>query len=184
MNNKEFKKALDQICEEKHIDPEVVVEAMSTALATAYKKNTGEEADIRVEINQDNGIIKVFKYITVVEEVIDPVKEISVEEGKEKGLKLGDEIITEVTPEDFGRVAVSVAKQVVLQKIREAERANIIADFSDKENELMVGFLAMEDARNYYVDLGKARGILPKTETIPGEDLKMGSSIKVYITKI
>ncbi len=101
-----------------------------------------------------------------------------------KEYKVGDEITEEVTPKDFGRVAIVVAKQVVLQKIREAERDIIMEVFSDKENELMVGFLAMEDNRNYYVDFGKARGILPKTEIIPDEKLQMGSSIKVYITKV
>jgi len=101
-----------------------------------------------------------------------------------KDYQIGDEILEEVTPHDFGRVAISVAKQVVLQKIREAEREKVMGEFEDKEDELMVGFLAMEDVKNYYVDLGKARGILPKSELIPGEKLTMGDSIKVYITKI
>ena len=89
-----------------------------------------------------------------------------------------------MTPKDFGRVATSTAKQVINQKIREAERNSIISEFEGKEGEMMVGLLAMEDARNYYVDLGRTRGILPKGELIPGEELKMGSSIKVYITKV
>ena len=85
---------------------------------------------------------------------------------------------------DFGRVAAQVCKQVVTQKIREAERNSIIAEFADKQDELAVGILAMEDARNYYVDLGRTRGILPKSELIPGETLKMGSSVKVYVSKV
>ena len=186
MESKEFKKAMDYICDEKHIDQNVVIEAMQAALATAYKKNSGEDANIKVEINPENGIIKVFKIMTVVDEIEDEDKEYSLEEAQaiKADSKIGDEFETEVTPEDFGRVAVSVAKQVIMQKIREAEKNNVIAAFEDKEGELMVGFLAMEDARNYYVDLGKARGILPKSECIPGEELKMGASIKVYITKI
>ena len=99
-------------------------------------------------------------------------------------IKVGETIEKEVTPKDFGRVAASTAKQVVTQKIREAERNSIMEEFADKEGEMMVGFLAMEDSRNYYVDLGRARGILPKSEMIPGETVKMGTSIKVYITKI
>lgn len=99
-------------------------------------------------------------------------------------IKLGETIEEEVTPKDFGRVAASTAKQVVIQKIREAERNVIIEEFADKEDELAVGIVAMEDERNYYIDLGRTQGILPKSETIPGEKINMGSSIKVYVTKV
>ncbi len=99
-------------------------------------------------------------------------------------IKVGETIEQEVTPKDFGRVAAATAKQVVIQKIREAERNTIIEEFNDKQDELMVGIVAMEDARNYYIDLGRTQGILPKTEIIPGETIKMGSSLKVYITKV
>ncbi|MBQ3142777.1 MAG: transcription termination/antitermination protein NusA [Bacilli bacterium] len=189
MEAKEFKKALDAIVKEKDLDLEIVLDAMKTALATAYKKNFNEQADIRVSISEDTGEIRVCKVTTVVEtlEGVENIESvISLEEAEElgEGYKVGDEIVEEVTPEDFGRVAVSVAKQVVMQKIREAERNNIMEEFQDKENELMIGFLAMEDVRNYYVDLGKARAILPKSEIIPGETLVMGNSVKVYITKI
>ena len=99
-------------------------------------------------------------------------------------IELGDTIEEEVTPKDFGRVAAATAKQVVVQKIREAEKNVIIGEFADKEGEMVVGLVAMEDVRNYYIDLGKTQGILPKSEIIPGETIKMGSSIKVYITKV
>lgn len=99
-------------------------------------------------------------------------------------IEIGETIEEEVTPKDFGRVAASTAKQVVVQKIREAERNVIIEEFADKEGELATGIVAMEDERNYYIDLGRTQGILPKSEIIPGEKIKMGSSIKVYITKV
>lgn len=99
-------------------------------------------------------------------------------------IKLGETIEEEVTPKDFGRVAAATAKQVVIQKIREAEKNILIGEFNDKQDEMVVGTVTMEDVRNYYVDLGKTQGILPKTEIIPGETIKMGSSIKVYITKV
>lgn len=99
-------------------------------------------------------------------------------------INLGETIEEEVTPKDFGRVAAATAKQVVVQKIREAEKNVIINEFNDKQDEMIVGLVAMEDQRNYYVDLGKTQGILPKTECIPNEVIKMGSSIKVYITKV
>ena len=99
-------------------------------------------------------------------------------------IKIGETIEKEVTPKDFGRVAASTAKQVVVQKIREAEREIINNEFADKQDEMVTGLVAMEDVRNYYIDLGRTQGILPKSEIIPGETIKMGSSIKVYITKV
>ena len=178
---------------------------MEQALAAAYKKNYDSKTNVRIEINKESGEIKVFSYLVVVDE-IDEGSETVDEEGNTidvpptinidaqilledaqkmvPNIKVGETIEKEVTPKDFGRVAASTAKQVVTQKIREAERNSIMEEFADKEGEMMVGFLAMEDSRNYYVDLGRARGILPKSEMIPGETVKMGTSIKVYITKI
>ncbi len=103
---------------------------------------------------------------------------------KVPGIKIGDTIEKEVTPKDFGRVAAATAKQVVVQKIREAEREIINEEFADKQDEMVTGIVAMEDQRNYYVDLGRTQGILPKSEIIPGETIKMSSSLKVYITKV
>ena len=203
VNGEEFKKALDFIVKEKGIDEDVVVEAMESALSAAFRKNEKAEYNSRVLVDRNTGGIKVFKVTTIVDDYnedddeIDPetgevkvkhdyLNEMTISDAREinKDYQVGDEILEEVTPHDFGRVAISVAKQVVLQKIREAERDKIMSEFEDKEDELMVGFLAMEDAKNYYVDLGKARGILSKNELIPGEKLTMGDSIKVYITKI
>lgn len=101
-----------------------------------------------------------------------------------KDIEVGETIEEEVTPKDFGRVAASTAKQVVVQKIREAERNTIIEEYGDKQDEMVTGTVEMEDVRNYYIDLGRTQGILPKTEIIPGETIKMGSSIKVYISKV
>ncbi len=99
-------------------------------------------------------------------------------------IKVGDIIEEEVNPKDFGRVAASTAKQVLVQKIREAERNNIAAMFEDKEGELISGTVEMEDEKNYFIDFGKTQGLLPKTEIIPGEEIKMGSNIKAYISKV
>ena len=103
---------------------------------------------------------------------------------KVPGIKIGETIEKEVTPKDFGRVAASTAKQVVIQKIREAEREIINSEFEDKEGEMITGVASMEDQRNYYIELGRTQGILPKKEIIPGEKIQMGSSIKAYITKV
>ena len=205
MDGKEFIKAVKNITAEKGISEDIVFEGMEQALITAYKKNFNSKTNVRVDINRETGDIKVFSYLVVVddyiegEEVIDEEGNISYTEPEinedaqilledaEKlvpGIKVGETIEEEVTPKDFGRVAASTAKQVLTQKIREAERNSIIEEFSDKQDEIMVGMLAMEDNKNYYVDLGRTRGILPKSEMIPGETVKMGSSIKVYLSKI
>ena len=205
MNGKEFIKALDNIINEKHIDEEVVWEAMEQGLSAAYKKNYGSKTNVKVEINRETGEFKVFRYFIVVDDYIYG-EEVEDEEGNIKVLppeinedaqilledavekwpdaKIGDEYVEEVTPADFGRVAASTCKQVVTQKIREAEKESLINEFGDKQDELMLGTLEMEDAKNYYVDLGRARGLLPKSEIIPGEELKMGSQVKVYVSKI
>ena len=206
MNGKEFIKALKEIIEEKNIDEDIVYEAMEQGLITAYKKNYNSKTNVKVEIDRETGEFKVKKYYVVVpeyiegDEVVDEEGNVTytdpeinedaqllLEEAQEmfgKDAKVGETYEEEVTPHDFGRVAASICKQVVTQKIREAERNSIIAEFADKQDEIMVGTLAMEDVKNYYVDLGRTRGILPKSEMIPGETVTMGSSIKVYISKV
>lgn len=205
MNGKEIIKIIDDVVKEKGIDIDVVFEALELALLTAYRKNFDSKTNVKVDINKDTGDIKVVSYLVVVDK-IDEGSEETDEEGNivkippeinfdaqilledakkmKKDAKLGDEIEVEVTPEDFGRVAAGTAKQVIVQKIREAEKDSIIKDFEGKEYELMLGMVAMEDERNFYIDLGRGRGVLPKAETIPGEEIEMGSNIRVYITKI
>lgn len=118
--------------------------------------------------------------------IFDPRIHITLEEARKivPDINVGETIEEEVTPRDFGRVAAATAKQVVIQKIKEAEKAIIMDEFADKQDELVTGLVAMEDIRNYYIDLGRTQGILPKSEIIPGEKIKMGSSIKVYVTKV
>ena len=222
MNSKEFKKALDNIVKEKDIDPEVVYEAMELALTSAYKKNFNSKTNVKVLFDRATGEIKVYSYLTVVEDdkmtkeeyedylfenytdedeedevegeegevetpdFFNPETEIKLSEAKklDKTLELGDTIDTEVTPKDFGRVAAATAKQVVVQKIREAERNSIMEEFGDKQDELLIGTVALEDTDNYFIDLGRTNGILPKKDIIPGEKIEMGSQIKVYVSKV
>jgi N utilization substance protein A len=114
------------------------------------------------------------------------IVKISLEDARKKvpNIEIGETIEEEITPKDFGRVAASTAKQVIMQKIREAERTSIMDEFEGKQDELVVGLASREDAQNYYIDLGRTHGILPKQEIIPGETITMGSSLKVYITKV
>lgn len=205
MNSKEFIKALNNLVEEKNISADVVYEAMQLALQTAYKKNFNSKTNVRVDIDRETGDIKVYSYLVVVSEYDEGSESVD-EEGNvvkiepkinrdaqilledaqkiSPSIQVGETIEKEVTPKDFGRVAAGTAKQVVTQKIREAEKNSIIAEFADKAYELMIGMVALEDQNNYYIDLGRTRGILPKSETIPGEKIEMGSNIKVYITKV
>ena len=182
---KEFLLALDNIVKEKNIDKEGVLEAMEQGLASAYKKQTGK-SNCKAFVNRETGEIKVYSFVTVVETVNDSETEISLEDAKKmnKTLEIGDTIDTEVIPKDFGRVATSTAKQVVVQKIREAERQVTLDSFIDKQDELLIGQVALEDTDNYYIDLGRSNGILPKKDIIPGEKIEMGSTIKVYVTKV
>lgn len=200
-----FIKAVKGITAEKNITEDVVFDTMELALATAYKKNFGSKTNVRVDINRTTGEIKVMSYYVVVDEIdegdtiideegneVDVPPEINIdaqillEDAREidPDIQVGERIEKEVTPKDFGRVAAGTAKQVIMQKIREAEKDSIISEFADKQDEMLMGTLAMEDARNYYVELGRTRGILPKTEMIPGEEVKMGSNIRVYVTKV
>lgn len=193
MNSKEFIKALNAICEEKQISKDVIFEGMKLALEKAYIKETGLP-NIRIDINRETGDIKGFSYQKVVEEYTDgdedteaeEVVEILLEDAKKivPDISVGETIEEEVVLKDFGRVATSSAKQILIQKVREAERQSIMTEFNDKEGELLVGSLSREDSQNYYVDLGRMHGILPKTELIKGEKLTMGTMIKVYVTKI
>ena len=201
----EFLKALNLVTEEKGISKDLIIDAMKQALMTAYKKNYDSRTNVRVDFDELTGKFKVISYYVVVDDYIDstyetdeegneveippeinPDAQMLLEEAKEidPDIKVGDTIEKEVTPHDFGRVAAGAAKQVVTQRIREAEKESIVNDFGDKQDEMLVGMLAMEDQRNYYVDFGRAGGILPKSEMIPGETVKMGSQIKVYVTKV
>lgn len=197
MNNEEFLKAVDVVSKEKSISKDIIFEAMELALLSAYKKNFDSKTNARVDINRETGDIKVFTVLNVVDEIKEETDEeceeenetyskILLEDAKKivKGIKVGETIEEEVTPKDFGRVATATAKQVVTQKIREAERNSIMSEFEGKQDELLVGLVSREDATNYYIDLGRAHGVLPKKELIPGERIEMGSSIKVYVTKI
>ena len=186
MNEKEFLNAVDVLEKEKHISRDIIFEAMELAMASAYKKNFETKNNVKSVIDRDTGKIRLYTFKNIVEEVEDPENEISLKDAKDidKTKELGDTIDEEVFAENFGRVAASTAKQVVVQKIREAERNSIIEEFKDKEGELISGVVALEDEGNYYIDLGRTNGILPKSELIGNEKIEMGSTIKAYVTKV
>ena len=184
---KEFIKAVDAMVAEKGIDKNIIIEAMEAGMANAYKKNTGL-TNVKAKVNPETGQIKLYTYKIVVPEVIDEETQISLEDAKKivDDIQIDETIDTEVKiiPEEFGRVAVLSAKQIIVQKVKEAEKNLVNDEFKDKQDEILIGTLSREDSKNYYVDLGRAHGVLPKDEIIPGEKLVMGSSIKVYVSKI
>ena len=184
----ELVKAVNVIASEKGIDKSVIASAMEAAMAAAYKKKEGI-SNVKSTFNIETGEIKMYICKTVVEDedFDDEYDLITLKDAKEykEDAVIGDVIDIQVPLTlDFGRVAAGTAKQVVVQKIKEAEKNLINEEFKDKQDELLVGILSREDSRNYYVDLGKTSGVLPKDEIIPGEKLEMGSSIKAYVSKL
>lgn len=160
-------------------DDKMTKEEYEDYLFEQYSDDDEEEEDEVPAEGEEGEEKEVISYFN-------PETEIKLTEAKklDKTLEVGDTIDTEVTPKDFGRVAASTAKQVVVQKIREAERNSIMEEFGDKQDELLIGTVALEDTDNYFIDLGRTNGILPKKEIIPGEKIEMGSQIKVYVSKV
>ncbi|AEH48548.1 transcription termination factor NusA [Parageobacillus thermoglucosidasius] len=184
--NTQLLDALADIIREKGISKEVVMEAIEAAIISAYKRNFGQAQNVRVDLNMETGTIRVFARKEVVEEVTDPRLQISLEEAQriDPNYQSGDVVELEVTPRDFGRIAAQTAKQVVTQRVREAERSVIYAEFVDREEDIMTGIVQRIDPRFVYVSLGKTEGLLPASEQMPNETYKPHDRIKVYITKV
>ena len=184
--NAEFIDALNQLEKEKGISKEVLIEAIEAALISGYKRNFHSAQNVRVDIDRDTGRVRVFARKTVVEEVTDPRFEISLEAATEinPSFELDDIVEIEVTPADFGRIAAQTAKQVVTQRIREAERSIIYEEFVDREADIVTGVVQRADNRHYYIDLGRVEALLPFAETMPGERFKHNDRVKAYITRV
>jgi N utilization substance protein A len=182
----EFIEALSEIEREKGISKDVLIEAIEAALISSYKRNFNTAQNVRVDINRTTGQIKVYARKTIVEEMLDPRLEISLEAARaiNPHYQLDDIAEIEVTPRDFGRIAAQTAKQVVTQRIREAERGLIYHAFVDKEQDIVTGIVQRMDLRNLYVDLGKVEAALPLTELMPTDKFKQGDRVKSFITKV
>lgn len=184
--NSEFIEALIQLEKEKGISKDILIDAIEAALISGYKRNFHSAQNVRVDINRTTGVVKVLARKNVVDETVDPRLEISLEAARQinPNYQLGDIVELEVTPKDFGRIAAQTAKQVVTQRIREAERGIIYEAFIDREDDIVTGIVQRQDARFYYIDLGKAEALLPINEIMPVDKIKHGDRIKVYITKV
>lgn len=178
--------ALTALEKQKGISREVLVEAIEAALVTAYKRNFNQAQNVRVDLNLDVGTMKVYARKDVVEEVEDERLHISLEDARfiNPVYEIGDVVEEEVTPRNFGRIAAQTAKQVVTQRVREAERGLIYDEYVDREDDIVNGIVERLDARNLYVGLGKVEAVLPQTEQIPTEQYQPHDRIKVYITKV
>ena len=171
---------------EKGISKDIIIDAIEAALISAYKRNFNQAQNVRVSFNPEVGTIQVLARKDVVDNVFDPRLEISVEEARQinPNYQDGDVLEIEVTPKDFGRIAAQTAKQVVTQRVREAERGVIYSEFSDREEDIMVGIVQRQDARFIYVSLGKVEALLPVSEQMPNEQYKPHDRIRVFITKV
>ncbi len=188
MVNKEFFEALPDIVREKGISQDAFIETLANALASAYKKQFDGGAEIVVNLDADAGTIEFRALRYVVEEVEDKDREISLEEAQELDAshQVGDVIEKVFIPKDFGRIAAQTAKQVILQKLHEAERDSTFSAFSDKEGELMDGIIRKIDERNVYVELSdkKIEGVMPPQDRVPTEKYAVGDKLKVFVKRV
>ena len=188
MINKDFFLALDELEKQKKIDKEAFVEALEAALTSAYKKAYGEAKSALVKLDPEKNTIKIYSYKTIVEEVEDPDKQISLEDAQKikKSYAVGDNIVTEETPKSFGRIAAQTAKNVIVQKLKDFEKQIALSELSEKEDELLTTVVKRIDNGVVYVQItgSHSEGIMLENDQIPGEKFHEGDRIKVYVKKI
>lgn len=184
--NSEFMNALTELENEKGISKDILLDAIEVALISAYKRNFGITQNARVAIDDETGVVQVFAEKAVVDDVFDDSFEISLEDARDinPAYEVGDTVEIEVTPASFGRIAAQTAKQVVVQRIREAERGVIYEQYSEKENEIMSAVVTRAERGCIYLELGRAEGILPMSEAIPGETYETAKRMKVYVIEV
>lgn len=182
----ELIQALEQIEKERGIGKEILIDAIEVALVTAYRRNFGSATNVEVYIDRLTGDVQVFALKNIVDEVKELSTEISLEQASQfdPGFEIGDVVEVEVTPRKFGRIAAQTAKQVVVQRIREAERELIFEEFANKEDDIVTGVVSRFDRRNVIVDLGRAEAILPPSEQIAGEKYNIHERIKAYVINV
>jgi N utilization substance protein A len=184
--NAEFIGALEQIEKEKQISKDILIEAIEAALISAYKRNFGSSQNVFVNIDRTSGEVRVYTKKKVVEVVENDLLEINLEEAHQisKKYDLDDYIDIEVTPKTFGRIAAQTAKQVVVQRIREAERGIIYDEFTNKENDILTGVVQRIEKKNVIVELGKIEAVLAPNEQMPDEAYNFNDRIKVYVIEV
>ena len=181
-----FLEALKELAREKGVEEEVLFDAIEAALISAYKRNFGSAQNVRVVLDRTTGAYHVYAIKTVVETVEDDVQEISLAQARtiRPDYEVGDVLEIEVTPANFGRIAAQTAKQVVVQRVREAERGIIYEEFMSREGDIITGLVSRVENRNVFIDLGKTEAVLTPTEQIAGETYEHGDRIKAYIVEV
>lgn len=188
MTNKDFFLALDALEQEKNISKEYFLDALQTALATAYRRNFDCVKPVQVELKPEKYSIDIYAYQTVVDEVTDPNSEISLADARliKKTAKIGDKIKEPLSPKDFGRIAAGTAKQVITQKLREKEKSSAYGEFENKVDTLMTGIVNRVDAGTVYIEFPgtNIEGVMMEYDQIAGEKYNTGDRIKVYVKKL
>ncbi len=182
----EFMIAIKQLAAEKNLPPEVVLQAMEAALVSAYKKDADIQGNVAVKIDRDTGDHRVYLEHTVVQEVTDPQTEISIQEARRRrpDAQLGEAILDEIQPGAAGRIAAQTAKQVVLQRLREAEREMVFEEFSNREGDIVSGVVQRLEPKHIVVDLGKTEAIFPAPEQVRNEHYRAGQRMKFYLLEV
>ena len=183
---KEFIGALEELEKERGISKAYLLESLEAALVTACKKNFEQVDNVKVNIDEKTGEIRIFSFRTVVEEYPDPLLEISLEDARkiDKNFNVGDVVNIDIRPKDFGRIAAQTAKQVVVQKIREAERDIVFTEYNDKKGEIVTGLIQKVDDKLVVMDLGKLEGVMLKKEQIETEEYKVNDKIRGYVLSV
>ena len=184
--NKEFFEALEELSIEKGINKNYILDAIETALLTAYKRNFNSQENVKIVIDEEKASIKVYSLREVVEEVFYPAIEIELSDARkiDKKANLGDIVEVEITPANFGRISAQTAKQVIVQKLREAEREIVFSEYSDRQGEIVSGIVQKVDKNIVIVDLGRIEGIMTLNEQIPGEVYNVNDKIKAYVVEV
>ncbi len=177
---------LTEICEEKGISAEVLLDALEAALVAAYKKNFNSSQNVEVVIDREKGDVKVYAQKEVVDLVFEETEQISLDDARKinGSCNVGDIVNIEVTPRDFGRISAMTAKQVVTQRIREAERGMIYSEYTEKTNDIVTGIIERIERGNVFVDIGKIEAILPEREQPANETYEVGQMIKCYVSEV
>lgn len=184
--NVDFIQAIHDLAEERGIEEAVLFEAIEAALSSAYKRNFGTSQNVKIDINRATGEMHVYSQLRVVEDAQDTLAEISLADAKEISptYELDDIVLQEVTPRDFGRIAAQTAKQVVVQRIREAERVQIYDEYTNRESDIISGVVSHIEGRNIFVELNKTEAILLPAEQVTGEVYRPGERIKAYVLEV
>ncbi len=186
MLESDIKRVVDQVSRDRGIDREILINTLEEALKSAARKKLGASVDIEVRYNEELGELEVFQFKTVVEEIAEPDLEISLEEGRklDAGCEVGDSLGTKMDTSTFGRIAAQSAKQVIIQKMKDAERDVVYESFSDRKGEIINGIVQRIDRGNIIVNLGRTEAILPIQEQVPRESYRRGERVRAYVLDV